>query len=83
MRTLVKGRNEAEMNENYGIHLASLTALPGSVVEKARELVTRISSTTHRVPPRDRLLCFIPFLIPVHCCRKVILSCFEGLMIVV
>ena len=51
---LVKGLSAAEANENYGIHLASLTTIPESVVTKAREFVSRIKSPVHIVPARDR-----------------------------
>ena len=50
---LVKGLNAVEANENYGIHLASLTTIPESVVTKAREFVSRIKSPVHIVPARD------------------------------
>ena len=49
----MKGLNAVEANENYGIHLASLTTIPESVVTKAREFVSRIKSPVHIVPARD------------------------------
>ena len=48
------------MNENYGIHLASLTSLPPSVVMTARGFISKISSSAHRVPPLDRQGIYIP-----------------------